>query len=138
MWGYAHDAWQARWDAVFDPAEHVFSGSLPILDLEESESEGSENVTRVYYVSVLSVLSLLRTNLPLVYAISYDITLTARITASALPLPVACVVALTIVLSSPVLFDQVQTRVHDVSRKYGASGRLEPCSHRRSGPMVSS
>jgi hypothetical protein len=97
-WAAAHDRWQARWQAAFEPTPEAadtalgntgatdagggatdavsgtvsgdgsrdFSGSLPTLELDPSDVH-SAGVERVYYTAALSVLSLLRTNLPLVH-----------------------------------------------------------------------
>ena len=71
-WASTHQRWQARWASAFDPAaaaavgaesESDFSGLLPTLNLGSSAS--AVGLKRVFYMSALSVISLLRTNLPL-------------------------------------------------------------------------
>lgn len=68
-WAECHDKWEARWRAAFNNSDAFFSGSLPILDLEGASdpTTPAANVTRVYYASVLSIVSQMRTNLPLMY-----------------------------------------------------------------------
>ena len=68
-WAAAHTKWEARWQAAFDPHDEFFTGSVPTLDLEGTSTPGSEaaGVSRVYYASVLSIISQMRTNLPLLY-----------------------------------------------------------------------
>ncbi|HEV2328632.1 MAG TPA: hypothetical protein VGY56_07585 [Verrucomicrobiae bacterium] len=50
--------WQQRFDAMFTPGNSVFSGNLPTLVTPD------EQVRRVYYMSALSLLSVLRTGFP--------------------------------------------------------------------------
>ena len=50
--------WQQRFDAMFTPGNHVFSGNLPTLVTSDRE------VRRDYYMSALSLLSVLRTGFP--------------------------------------------------------------------------
>eukprot|EP00039_Didymoeca_costata_P004349 m.72778 g.72778 ORF g.72778 m.72778 type:complete len:733 (-) comp12357_c0_seq3:125-2323(-) len=66
-WNFAQSGWDERWSQVFTPQNTFFSGSLPTLDLGLSGSKGQQ-VMNVFYMSVLSVVSNLRTNLPLVYS----------------------------------------------------------------------
>lgn len=51
--------WQARFDAMFTPHNSVFSGNLPTLITPD------EQLRRVYYMSALSLLSVLRTGFPI-------------------------------------------------------------------------
>jgi hypothetical protein len=65
-WHTTHAQWQARWANAFDPIPGDFNGLLPTLNLEDAAGPGSGSaVERVYYQSALSIISLLRTNLPL-------------------------------------------------------------------------
>jgi hypothetical protein len=57
----AHSKWQERWALAFKPENGYWSGHMPTLSLP-----GSSNVERVYYMSALTVVSQMRTNLPLV------------------------------------------------------------------------
>ncbi|HEY1787631.1 MAG TPA: hypothetical protein VGJ73_05720 [Verrucomicrobiae bacterium] len=50
--------WEKRFDAMFTPGNSVFSGNLPTLVTSD------EQVRRVYYMSALSLLSVLRTGFP--------------------------------------------------------------------------
>jgi hypothetical protein len=50
--------WQQRFDAMFTPHNRVFSGNLPTLVTPD------EQVRRVYYMSALSLLSVMRTGFP--------------------------------------------------------------------------
>jgi hypothetical protein len=50
--------WQQRFDAMFTPHNSEFSGNLPTLVTPD------EQVRRVYYMSALSLLSILRTGFP--------------------------------------------------------------------------
>ncbi len=50
--------WQQRFDAMFTPGNSVFSGNLPTLVTSD------RRLRRVYYMSALSLLSVLRTDLP--------------------------------------------------------------------------
>jgi hypothetical protein len=65
-WDGFASGWEARWVDAFTPkgpdgAGH-FSGSLPILQLEESQSGAA--LQRMYYMSALAILLAERTNLP--------------------------------------------------------------------------
>jgi hypothetical protein len=50
----AHEKWQERWQQVFTPDSGFWSGHLPTLALE-SPSEAAAGVSRVFYMSVLTV-----------------------------------------------------------------------------------
>jgi hypothetical protein len=50
--------WQQRFDAMFTPSNSMFSGNMPTLVTSD------EQVRRVYYMSALSLLSVLRTGFP--------------------------------------------------------------------------
>ncbi|MGH7981168.1 MAG: hypothetical protein ACREE6_17465, partial [Limisphaerales bacterium] len=50
--------WQKRFDAMFTPGNSLFSGNLPTLVTPDAK------VRRVYYMSVLSLLCVLRTGFP--------------------------------------------------------------------------
>ncbi|HTV42247.1 MAG TPA: hypothetical protein VMF08_16875 [Candidatus Sulfotelmatobacter sp.] len=50
--------WQERFDAMFTPNNHYFSGNLPTLTTPD------EKVRRMYYMSAVSLLSVLRTGFP--------------------------------------------------------------------------
>jgi hypothetical protein len=52
--------WEERWQQAFTPNNAHFSGHLPTL------SSPSASLTRIYYNSLLTAVSLERTNLPLV------------------------------------------------------------------------
>lgn len=67
-WNEAHDKWQQRWDAAFDPTGSDFSGFAPTLKLNDGDGWNGSDVERVYYASILSIVSLLRTNLPLMHS----------------------------------------------------------------------
>jgi hypothetical protein len=69
-WAACHSRWETRWQSAFDPSDAFFTGSVPTLELDGEGEPGSEaaGVRRVYYASVLSIVSQLRTNLPLMYA----------------------------------------------------------------------
>eukprot|EP00117_Sycon_ciliatum_P012894 scpid45499/ scgid13774/ len=58
------DRWQDRWEAVFDSKQEQFSGNLPTLSIS---SERGADIERVYYTSILTVVTQARTNLPIVY-----------------------------------------------------------------------
>ena len=64
-WTEAYSKWQTRWQQAFTPSNGFWSGNLPTLQLAESSS--AANVTRLYYMSILTVVSQMRTNLPLVF-----------------------------------------------------------------------
>jgi hypothetical protein len=68
-WAESHSKWEARWQSAFDPTDQFFSGCVPTLELDgmEAENTSAAGVSRVYYASVLSIVSQLRTNLPLMY-----------------------------------------------------------------------
>ncbi|WP_327241695.1 LamG domain-containing protein [Streptomyces sp. NBC_01320] len=54
----ARKSWEKRWQDAFTPENGHFSGSLPVLtDTKDTD------IARLYYMSVLSVLALERTNL---------------------------------------------------------------------------
>ena len=85
-WAEAHSKWQDRWASAFDPAAAAaaaaatsssssssssssngrFSGMLPTLAIAATDARAAP-VERVFYLSALTVVSLMRTNLPLVY-----------------------------------------------------------------------
>jgi hypothetical protein len=90
-WKAARDKWQQRWENAFTPDNGDFSGSLPTLTLtpstatsnaaaaaaaptsgkqnhttQKAPSQGA-NVERVYYMTILTFLSVMRTNLPLIH-----------------------------------------------------------------------
>ena len=65
-WVAAHTQWQSRWAAAFDPEDPFFTGVVPTLELDTSDP-ASAGVARVYYQSALSVVSQMRTNLPLMH-----------------------------------------------------------------------
>lgn len=50
--------WQERFDAMFTPGNRYFSGSLPVLVTPDA------NLRRTYYMSALTLLSVLRTGFP--------------------------------------------------------------------------
>ncbi|WP_406292889.1 hypothetical protein OG948_00700 [Embleya sp. NBC_00888] len=52
-----HDGWEKRWQDAFTPGNTHYSGSLPVLTTDDAA------VSRLYYMSVLSVLTNERTNL---------------------------------------------------------------------------
>lgn len=66
-WGGAHDKWQERWEQAFTPDNGYWSGNLPTLTLDEGSSPSAANVSRVYYMSILTVVAQMRTNLPLIF-----------------------------------------------------------------------
>ena len=73
-WQAAHDAWEARWQQAFTPANAYWSGNLPTLEFGDTDTSGGgaptpeamygAGVARVYYMSALTVVSQMRTNLP--------------------------------------------------------------------------
>ena len=69
-WDAFADGWAERWVDAFTPkpqggsAGH-FSGSLPVLSLDESPAGAA--IERLYYMGVLAILQAERTNLPLVF-----------------------------------------------------------------------
>ena len=66
--GDAHSEWQRRWDAAFTPDNGFWSGNLPTLDLGgKAQSQGAA-VARVFYMAALTVISQMRTNLPIIFA----------------------------------------------------------------------
>ena len=95
-WAECHSKWEARWQAAFDDTDPFFTGSVPTLvrietipdhqmcgirlaqgvggclrlqDLGGAGEAGgaAAGVSRVFYASVLSIVSQMRTNLPLMY-----------------------------------------------------------------------
>ena len=50
--------WQTRYDAMFNPGNKYFSGSLPVLVTPDGK------ISRIYYMSVLSLLNVMRTGFP--------------------------------------------------------------------------
>jgi len=70
-WSAASSKWEERWQSAFDDKDSFFTGSMPTLDLEDSgdveEAAEAADAARVYYASVLSIVSQMRTNLPLMY-----------------------------------------------------------------------
>ena len=64
VWTDSAAKWQARWEAVFDPEQEDFSGNLPVLDIT---SKGGAEVERIYYTSILTCVTQVRTNLPIVH-----------------------------------------------------------------------
>merc|ERR1711972_309022 len=63
-WSSAHDKWQQRWAKAFQPDNGYWSGNLPVLSLS---GPSAANFSRVYYMSALTVISQMRTNLPLIF-----------------------------------------------------------------------
>ena len=59
----AQSKWEDRWQKAFDPNNGYWSGNLPTLSLP---GPTGANVERVYYMSALTVVSQMRSNLPLV------------------------------------------------------------------------
>lgn len=57
----AHTEWEQRWQQAFQPGNPHFSGNLPTLSIPTLPA-----IERVYYASLLTLVSLERTNLPLV------------------------------------------------------------------------
>ena len=75
-WNDAAVKWEARWQNVFTPSNPFWSGSLPTLDFEASEgdnggSAAADAAARVYYMSILTVVSQARTNLPIIHSIVF-------------------------------------------------------------------
>ena len=72
-WAAAADSWQARWVQAFTPSNGYFSGHLPTLAFPPSvgvpaaEAARNAGVARVFYMTILTAFSMLRTNLPLVF-----------------------------------------------------------------------
>jgi len=54
-------SWSARWTAAFTAGNTHYSGSLPVLSAENTANGNA--MARLYYMSVLSLLSIQRTNL---------------------------------------------------------------------------
>lgn len=68
-WDAFAEGWEARWADAFTPKGGSgggghFSGSLPVLTLDESP--GGAAISRLYYMGALAILQAERTNLPLV------------------------------------------------------------------------
>lgn len=55
----AKSQWEKRYEQVFVPGNHFYSGNLPVL------TTADEAMSRVYYMGIVSRLQLLRTNLPI-------------------------------------------------------------------------
>jgi hypothetical protein len=70
-WSGAAAKWEARWQNAFAPNNGFWSGSLPTLDFAASEGSAGAEAARVYYMSVLTVVSQARTNLPLIHRIVF-------------------------------------------------------------------
>jgi hypothetical protein len=67
-WSAAHSKWEARWQSAFNHSDSFFSGAAPILELQGPvPGSMTSAVSRVYYASVLSIVSQMRTNLPKMY-----------------------------------------------------------------------
>lgn len=64
-WAEAASKWEHRWQQAFTPNNEFFSGNLPSVEITEPKAPGA-NVNRVFYMSALTVVTVLRTNLPLV------------------------------------------------------------------------
>lgn len=58
-WSHNRRFWQSRFDAAFTPGNSHFSGSLPRLRTTDKK------ISRMYYMSVASVLDLYRTSMPI-------------------------------------------------------------------------
>jgi len=58
VYAQAHTLWEGRWESAFQPGNVNFSGSLPVLSTPNSK------ISRLYYMSALTVLLMERTNLP--------------------------------------------------------------------------
>eukprot|EP01084_Bolivina_argentea_P043725 80533_1 len=56
-WNNACDLWENRWQKAFVVNNDHFSGNLPVLDIDNNE------IKRLYYVGLLSLISLERVNL---------------------------------------------------------------------------
>jgi hypothetical protein len=81
-WHAARDKWQVRWANVFKPGNGDFSGNLPTLDLRSASKVEdaaapmagqpaatiAANVERVYYMAILTFLSVMRSNLPIIHS----------------------------------------------------------------------
>ena len=67
-WDAFADGWEQRWADAFTPKAPGggghFSGSLPVLALDESPAGAA--IARLYYMGALAILQAERTNLPLV------------------------------------------------------------------------
>ena len=69
-WDAFADGWEQRWQDAFTPKAAGggggghFSGSLPVLALDESPAGAA--ISRLYYMGALAILQAERTNLPLV------------------------------------------------------------------------
>jgi hypothetical protein len=59
IFGEAETKWEERWQIAFKPNNGFFSGHLPILETSDKA------IKRVYYGSAISMLELMRTNLPM-------------------------------------------------------------------------
>ena len=70
-WIDAAAKWEARWQNAFTPNNGFWSGSLPTLAFASSEGDEGAEAARVYYMSVLTVVSQARTNLPLIHRIVF-------------------------------------------------------------------
>ncbi|MEW9522121.1 LamG domain-containing protein [Streptomyces tubercidicus] len=57
----AKSKWSERWTQAFTPGNDHYSGSLPVLTTEDSDT--GHAIARLYYMSILSVLCCERTNL---------------------------------------------------------------------------
>ena len=84
VWVQAHDDWQTRWQQAFTPpstasaaspastTNDFWSGSLPTLDLAPDagtmSADAGTDVARVFYMSTLTVVSQMRTNLPIIHS----------------------------------------------------------------------
>ena len=70
-WAAAHDQWQKRWAQAFTPApaDEFWSGNLPTLALagDSVPHSTAAGVSRVFYMSILTVVAQMRTNLPLIF-----------------------------------------------------------------------
>ncbi|MFA9565170.1 MAG: hypothetical protein ACERLM_10770, partial [Acidimicrobiales bacterium] len=58
-WARSEDGWRRRWLDAFTPGNSHFSGNLPVLETDD------DDVRRLYYAAVLTLLVLHRTNLAL-------------------------------------------------------------------------
>ncbi|MEZ5145340.1 MAG: hypothetical protein R2726_22935 [Acidimicrobiales bacterium] len=59
VWRATREGWRTRWRGMFTPGDDHFSGNAPILET------GDSAVARLYYVSLLTLLVLHRTDLAL-------------------------------------------------------------------------
>ena len=68
-WSAAASLWEERWSDAFTPSNGFWSGHLPTLELDTAAAAGTAaaGVARVFYMSILTVVSMARTNLPLVF-----------------------------------------------------------------------